>query len=80
MVCLDWVIKMERWNLRNYKRERSDKVNDFLDEILHVCMEFDLSLSHEDRHGAFIVEPHTQETDTWIKNAHMDLDLAVIEE
>lgn len=36
--------------------EQSEKVKAFLNEIRGVCEKHNLSLSHEDGHGAFLVE------------------------
>lgn len=40
-------------------RRRTDATQAFLEEVLEVCKKHRLSLTHEDPHGGFIVEPYS---------------------
>ena len=46
-----------------------DRMKDFLDEIHSVCMKHGLSISHEDGHGAFIIEDYNERNIDWLFNA-----------
>lgn len=45
------------------------EVEKFLQDIDLVCMKHNLSISHEDRHGAFIVEDYNKRNIVWLFNA-----------
>jgi len=47
-----------RWSEKHSKRMDSPRVDDFLDEINEVCKKHRLSISHEDGHGAFVIEAY----------------------
>lgn len=49
-----------------------DRMKDFLDEIHSVCMKHGLSISHEDGHGAFIIEDYNERNIDWLFNAYKD--------
>jgi hypothetical protein len=44
----------------------------FLDEIKEVCLKYDLSISHEDGHGSFIVERYSRNNLDWLCAANKD--------
>lgn len=47
----------ERWNTKAANRLPSDpRIEAFLDEIEQVCRKHQLTISHEDHHGAFEIE------------------------
>ncbi|MFW5962318.1 MAG: hypothetical protein ACOCQR_01765 [bacterium] len=46
-----------------------DKTETFLKEILKIYEKYNLSLSHEDSQGAFIIEKYKKENAAWLKNA-----------
>lgn len=41
----------------------------FFNEIDMVCMRYGLSISHEDGHGAFMVELYSEKNIEWLKEA-----------
>jgi len=41
----------------------------FLRALAAVCREFQLSLGHEDKHGAFEIHPYRDEYITWLLDA-----------
>jgi hypothetical protein len=50
-------------------RDRSEKVQAFLNEVADVCRRHGLSIAHEDGHGSFIVEKFDQFNIDWLNNA-----------
>ena len=50
-----------------------DNVAAFLEAIERLSRLYGLSLAHEDVHGAFIVEPFSEENILWLKSAHLHL-------
>ena len=44
-------------------------VNCFLNEYEELCKQWGLSLSHEDGHGAFIVEEFSESNIQWVQYA-----------
>ena len=60
---------MKRWCSRLKQDIESEKVDAFLKEILEVYEKHGLSISHEDGHGAFIVEQDSQDNRKWIMEA-----------
>lgn len=50
-----------------------EKIKAFLDDIEKVYKKYNLSISHEDGGGAFIIEDY-DETDTdWLRSAHIEI-------
>ncbi len=64
---------MERWiKVSNGQRPRKEvrpEVDAFLDEIEAVCRKHVMSISHEDMHGAFIIEDFDDDDMKWLRNA-----------
>ncbi len=56
-------------------RERNDhpEVAAFLDEIAEVCRKHGMGISHQDGHGAFIVERFSLELVKWLNDAEVQL-------
>lgn len=48
-------------------------VANFFEEIEAVCKKHGYSISHEDRHGAFIVEKFSSDNIGWLKDASLNL-------
>ena len=46
-----------------------DRMKHILDEIHSVCMKHGLSISHEDGHGAFIIEDYNERNIDWLFDA-----------
>ena len=46
-----------------------DRMRKFLEDINLVCMKHNLSISHEDWHGAFIIEDYCDSNIDWLFNA-----------
>jgi len=64
---------MKRWdkNLKQYVE--NEEINRFIDEILAVCNKYNVSISHEDTQGSFIILDKNNETDSWISSAIINL-------
>lgn len=48
------------------------QIKTFLDEIESVSKKHGLSISHEDGHGAFMIEPFSQDNIDWLKEARIN--------
>lgn len=60
--------------MKRYRRGKSGsieikEVDAFLREIVRVCKEHGFSLSHEDTHGAFVVEKYEEDNIQWLMDA-----------
>ena len=44
-------------------------MKEFLEDIKSVCQKHNMSISHEDWHGAFIIEDYSEENIDWLFNA-----------
>ena len=44
----------------------------FMDDIEQVCRKHGVSISHEDEHGSFVLEPFSEEGMTWLRDAYID--------
>lgn len=67
---------MDRWiygTEGNGTFQQHDQAEAFLKDLQDVCRNHNLSLAHEDGHGAFIVEAFNEENLSWLNNAHVDL-------
>ena len=58
-----------RWNRVTKQYGENLTVDAFLADIVEVCRRHRLSLAHEDREGAFIVEPLCPENIDWVFHA-----------
>lgn len=57
---------------RRYDRQRPQRVMAFIVELLEVCEKHGLSLSHEDKHGQFLIENYDRELAEWLEAAGDD--------
>ena len=46
-------------------------VDAFLNEIESVCKKHNMSLGHEDNHGAFLISEYSDENIEWLKEARL---------
>lgn len=51
-------------------REMPERMKVFLEEIDSVCKRHGLSISHEDYHGAFIIEEYDEGNIKWLSHAY----------
>ena len=60
--------------MKRHRRGKSGSIENkqvdaFLREIVEVCKEHGFSLSHEDTHGAFVVEKYEEGNIQWLVDA-----------
>lgn len=53
--------------------EKKNKIESFLNEIKSVCKKHNLSISHEDGFGAFIITDYDDYYDEWLSKALIEL-------
>ncbi len=63
---------MKRWNVKEKKQTEDICIDVFLEEIERICREYDLSISHQDGHGAFKIVRFDESTLEWLKGAEND--------
>lgn len=51
------------------------KVKEFIDEIVEVCKKHQLSISHEDFQGGFIIEPFKERNIRWFRDAEPSIEV-----
>lgn len=51
---------MLRFNVATGQRVQSDKQDAFIEELIIVCKKYNMSISHEDGHGAFQIAKHSK--------------------
>lgn len=56
-------------NNLNERIEMPSKMENFLNEIEKISKKYDLSISHEDGHGAFIIDDYDERNIEWLKAA-----------
>jgi hypothetical protein len=62
------------WNTTTGENiETPQNVLDFLREIEHVYIKHKLSISHQDHHGAFVIEPYGEYNLRWLNQAELNL-------
>ncbi len=62
---------MERWDVEKGKDVKNERIDNFLQEIAFVCKKHGFSISHEDEHGAFVIEAHDEAKIEWLMGAHI---------
>lgn len=64
---------MKRWNANTNAQVEDPRIDAFLADLVAVCRKHDLSLSHEDGHGSFLVRPSFDEFYAkWLSEAAID--------
>lgn len=61
---------MNRYNTAIGKHVQSDKQDAFIEELIGVCKRYNMSICHEDCHGAFVIQKHAKVHDERLRNAH----------
>ena len=56
------------------KKCDSHKDKLFFDEIESVCKKHNISISHEDGHGAFMLEEYDELYTKWLRGAYRDIE------
>jgi len=60
-----------RWDRANHQDVERPDIDAFIEDLLAVCRQHGFSVSHEDQHGAFIVESFDEELARWVQQAHI---------
>jgi len=63
---------MKRWSATKGMDIENARIDKFLEEVIEVSKRHGLSLSHEDRHGAFVVEKYSHDNADWLLGAFDD--------
>lgn len=66
---------MKRWNNTTKQYETNQKIDQFISEVIELCKKHSLSISHEDEHGNFIIEPDSTENFDWLAQANDSTDI-----
>lgn len=65
---------MERWEINSRKEVNTPiYVEKYLEEIDEISKRYGLSISHEDGHGAFIIEKYNKLNIKWLNNCLLNL-------
>jgi hypothetical protein len=63
---------MSRWDCNVNKSVDDSAVEAFIDELVEVCRRHNMTLGHEDEHGAFQVNRFfTEGHANWLRSAHI---------
>jgi len=54
---------------KQIKIDTSENITNFLEDYASLCKMYNLSLSHEDEHGGFIIEECTDDNIKWVFEA-----------
>ena len=59
------------WDCNASQFIASSKVDEFLKELVELYKKHNLSISHEDSHGNFIIESYDQENIKWLNDCYI---------
>ena len=66
---------MKSWSIiKSEEIETPEEVINFLNEIDNICKKYDFSISHEDGHGAFIIERYDNFNINWLKDCLLNIE------
>lgn len=69
-------LKMKTWDLNKSEEiEQPKEMKEFIDEIIKVMKKYNLSISHEDSHGGFIIEKYDDYNIKWLKDAMKNVNI-----
>lgn len=63
---------MKRWHLINSDFIEDENADNFLKEIIDVCKKHNISISHEDYYGGFILKKYSDDDAEWLFDASID--------
>lgn len=67
---------MNNWSLiKGCYIEVPENIIKFLNEITKIYKKYNLSLSHEDTHGSFIIEKYDEYNIKWLKNSLINVEV-----
>ena len=66
---------MKSWSIiESEEIETPEEVINFLNEIDNICKKYNLSISHEDGHGGFIIEKYYSFNIRWLKECLLNIE------
>lgn len=66
---------MKSWDIiKSEEIETPKEVINFLNEIENICKKYNLSISHEDGHGGFIIEKYDSYNIKWLKDCLLNIE------
>lgn len=66
---------MKSWSIiESEEIETPKEVINFLNEIDNICKKYNFSISHEDGHGAFIIERYDNFNINWLKDCLLNIE------
>lgn len=66
---------MKSWSIiKSEDIETPEEVINFLNEIDNICKKYNFSISHEDGHGAFIIERYDNFNINWLKDCLLNIE------
>ncbi len=65
---------MARWNSKLKKKVTNPLIDTFLLEVIELGKKHQLSISHEDNHGAFKIVSYNKKMEKWLWVAHDSTD------
>jgi len=65
---------VKRWNRKKGMDTENPKIDAFLEDVIAVCRKHGLTISHEDTHGAFVIEVASEDSGEWLLHAVDDTD------
>lgn len=63
----------ERWSTLKSDYLTNEKIDLFLKEVIDVCKKHNFSISHEDGHGAFVIEIYEDDYAEWLNAASIGM-------
>lgn len=61
---------MKIWDKKKGEEiEQPEEMRDFKNEVIELMKKYNLSISHEDSHGGFIIERYDEYNVEWFKDA-----------
>ena len=64
----------ERWISQKKAFGFAPDIDEFIKDIAEVCKKHNMSISHEDGHGAFLINEFDMMNIAWLNDAHDDRD------
>jgi hypothetical protein len=62
-------VNKKRWSCEKRDYVENKKIDSFMEDLFKLYEKHDLSISHEDGHGGFIIEKMSDENVRWISYA-----------